>query len=173
MRVLRKWPWIIVCPWLIHIPIIMQYFCSFNRFLFENILFLETHVDITVYWTILEKNWFQRTANKFTFLNQTIPPIGTAVGSFWIGGSDMLVEGEWEWMTSHKLITFTDWASGEPADFLNQDCLDIKGSVHYHWNDSPCSYLHWFICEKHVYVLQLLTLIIVRVLYLKLKKKKI
>lgn len=75
-------------------------------------------------------------------------------------------------MTSHKLITFTDWASGEPADFLNQDCLDIKGSVHYHWNDSPCSYLHWFICEKHVYVLQLLTLIIVRVLYLKLKKKK-
>lgn len=106
------------------------------------------------------------------FFNQTIPPIGTAVGSFWIGGSDMLVEGEWEWMTSHKLITFTDWASGEPADFLNQDCLDIKGSVHYHWNDSPCSYLHWFICEKHVYVLQLLTLIIVRVLYLKLKKKK-
>lgn len=74
------------------------------------------------------------------FFNQTIPPIGTAVGSFWIGGSDMLVEGEWEWMTSHKLITFTDWASGEPADFLNQDCLDIKGSVHYHWNDSPCSY---------------------------------
>ncbi|XP_011428425.3 type-2 ice-structuring protein isoform X1 [Magallana gigas] len=75
---------------------------------------------------------------------------GTASGSFWIGGSDMLVEGEWEWMTSHNLVTFTDWASGEPDDFLNQDCLDIKTSAHYHWNDSPCSYLHWFICEKHV-----------------------
>lgn len=85
----------------------------------------------------------------------------------------MLVEGEWEWMTSHNLVTFTDWASGEPADFLNQDCLDVKSSAHYHWNDSPCSYLYWFICEKHVYVLQFLILIFVKVLYLKLLKNMI
>lgn len=85
----------------------------------------------------------------------------------------MLVEGEWEWMTSHNLVTFTDWASGEPADFLNQDCLDVKSSAHYHWNDSPCSYLYWFICEKHVYVSQFLILIFVKVLYLKLLRKMI
>lgn len=109
-------------------------------------------VDITLYTgESSKKDWFQCKANKPTFKNHTIPPIGTASGSFWIGGSDMLVEGEWEWMTSHNLVTFTDWASGEPDDFLNQDCLDIKTSAHYHWNDSPCSYLHWFICEKHVY----------------------
>lgn len=65
----------------------------------------------------------------------------------------MLVEGEWEWMISYNLVIFIDWVFGEFDDFFNQDCLDIKISVYYYWNDLFCLYFYWFICEKYVYVL--------------------
>lgn len=142
--------------------------CTCNTCFLFKIIFIFLRFQLTSHY-ILE-NPRKRIDFNVKQINLLLPPIGTASGSFWIGGSDMLVEGEWEWMTSHNLVTFTDWASGEPDDFLNQDCLDIKTSAHYHWNDSPCSYLHWFICEKHVYVLQFLILIFVKVKYLKLLK---
>lgn len=59
----------------------------------------------------------------------------------------MLVEGEWEWMISYNLVIFIDWVFGEFDDFFNQDCLDIKISVYYYWNDLFCLYFYWFICE--------------------------
>ncbi|KAJ8302218.1 hypothetical protein KUTeg_021205 [Tegillarca granosa] len=68
---------------------------------------------------------------------------------YWIGGSDMEVEGEWRWMKSRQPFQFTAWAPGQPDDAnKHEDCLHLYGVSGFKWNDYPCSIKGYFICEK-------------------------
>ncbi|XP_033759003.1 perlucin-like protein [Pecten maximus] len=64
---------------------------------------------------------------------------------FFLGGSDMFVEGIWMWSTTKSLISKIHWVPGGPHDSVNdEDCLTlIEGSL----NDVTCTSNNWFICE--------------------------
>ncbi|XP_048771395.2 perlucin-like protein [Ostrea edulis] len=70
-------------------------------------------------------------------------------GSFWIGGTDMLVEGNWFWLSTNQKFTFTDWyaTSHEPNGGINENCAHLGSHLHFHWNDAECHTLYNFICE--------------------------
>ena len=59
--------------------------------------------------------------------------------------------GTYVWDHSNAPLTFSNWHYHEPSllsksEALTKDCIDIlRGGI---WNDRPCSYLNWVICEK-------------------------
>ena len=68
---------------------------------------------------------------------------------YWIGLSDLAVEGEWRWITG-EVAKDEDahWNSGEPNDNGGTaDCADLY--LHYDWNtdDVPCDRLRYALCE--------------------------
>ncbi|XP_048744943.1 perlucin-like [Ostrea edulis] len=88
-------------------------------------------------------------ASENTFLKSQAKKIGD---SFWLGGADIIVEGEWEWMSSHRRVSFTDWGPGEPSDAggTTEHCLDMHIGLHEAWNDVSCGINYFFICERAV-----------------------
>ncbi|XP_061169376.1 perlucin-like [Saccostrea echinata] len=72
-------------------------------------------------------------------------------GSFWIGGTDVLIDGQWIWITTQKRMSYTDWNPGEPNGALRESCLMLhNGKSNFHWNDQPCDSKLFFICEKEL-----------------------
>ena len=70
----------------------------------------------------------------------------------WMGGSDVIVEGEWLWAVSKARVSagFTSWAPGEPDDWKNhQDCMSFKYQWK-HWDDDHCAAEYPFICQRLV-----------------------
>ena len=69
----------------------------------------------------------------------------------WTGLYDLDIEGTYVWDHSNEPLTFSNWHYHEPSllsksEALTKDCIDIlRGGI---WNDRPCSYLNWVICEK-------------------------
>lgn len=69
--------------------------------------------------------------------------------SFWIGGSDLMAEGKWMWMTSHTPVHYSHWAHGEPSNESGgEHCMSLLFYTNYHWNDERCTTVLPFICEK-------------------------
>ena len=65
---------------------------------------------------------------------------------YWIGGNDILIEGEWRWQSNGTAINPTYWGPGEPSDTLgNEHCIEYKGT---RWNDDVCNDVQKYICEK-------------------------
>ena len=49
---------------------------------------------------------------------------------WWLGGSDMAVEGEWRWVTgpeTGELFSYTNWADGEPTGLQHPVCPHSRG----------------------------------------------
>jgi len=73
---------------------------------------------------------------------------------FWTSGSDLGEEGKFIWMGTGKAITYTHWNAGEPNNFEydngeKEHCLEMwdrdgKGLA---WNDTPCSFETFFVCQ--------------------------
>ncbi|XP_008483231.1 hepatic lectin-like, partial [Diaphorina citri] len=73
---------------------------------------------------------------------------------FWISGTDQAEEGTFFWMATGKPITFTNWNAGEPNNFRYENgeeehCLELwnRDGKGMKWNDSPCSFETYFVCE--------------------------
>ena len=71
----------------------------------------------------------------------------------WIGCNDLAKEGRFVWSYHNKLVTFSNWAPGEPNnDDGNEHCCMVGWVDSWHlpgqWNDSPCSLCYRFICKK-------------------------
>lgn len=81
-----------------------------------------------------ENDWIQYTASALL------------VTDWWIGFNDVKTEGTFEWVSGES-VGYTRWASGEPNNLSNEDCvlLYADGS----WNDKACS-SPWYrsICEN-------------------------
>ncbi|XP_061183368.1 perlucin-like [Saccostrea echinata] len=89
------------------------------------------------------------TAIEENFLEQHVRQLGKGIG-FWLGGSDIILEGEWMWMTSKTLLSmaYTAWKPGEPNnEGNNEHCLEIQWNS-FLWNDTPCDQQRHFICER-------------------------
>ncbi|XP_069122563.1 perlucin-like protein [Argopecten irradians] len=67
---------------------------------------------------------------------------------FWLGGTDSFVEGDWRWIGSDNLLTYTDWHHGEPNGHHDEDCLlGQLSDDHFDWKDNRCTSKYNFICE--------------------------
>ncbi|XP_052073522.1 perlucin-like protein [Mytilus californianus] len=72
--------------------------------------------------------------------------------TFWLGGTDLVQEGEWIWITSGERFAETDWHTRTIREPNNQDeiehCLTISDGLNYEWNDDNCYDSYSYICEK-------------------------
>ncbi|XP_070569367.1 perlucin-like protein [Ptychodera flava] len=68
--------------------------------------------------------------------------------SIWIGLSDAAEEGNWVWVDNSG-ISYTNWSDGEPNNSGgDENCAHILDNKDGKWNDSHCSDLRGFVCEK-------------------------
>ena len=76
--------------------------------------------------------------------------------SYWIGLTDNVNEGVWEWSDGTPLAGYTNWMTDQPNDYgVNQDCGEIAMGAHSggqlylnaEWNDDNCLESEGFICE--------------------------
>ena len=68
----------------------------------------------------------------------------------WIGLSDRLKEGTFEWSDGSP-TTFTAWALGEPNNGFgsNEDCVTMNRGRNFDlWNDKGCSRRLRFVCSR-------------------------
>merc|ERR1711860_308878 len=65
------------------------------------------------------------------------------VAGVWLGASDILSEGNWQWVRDIAPFTFTDWYNGEPNNGSpgpkQENCLMMFVSFDWAWNDALCS----------------------------------
>ncbi|XP_062568473.1 perlucin-like [Saccostrea cucullata] len=88
------------------------------------------------------------TESENEYLRQHLLGIGSK-GNFWIGLNDILVEGEWVWMSTQQTPSYTDWAPGQPDNYQqHEDCAFLWQATTLHWDDVDCSTKFSFICEK-------------------------
>ncbi|XP_011504822.1 PREDICTED: perlucin-like protein isoform X2 [Ceratosolen solmsi marchali] len=87
-------------------------------------------------------------------LEKHIKDFGLGHEHFWTSGTDQGVEGAFFWMANGWPITFENWNAGEPNNFRyengeEEDCLELwnRDSKGLKWNDSPCSFETFFVCE--------------------------
>lgn len=95
------------------------------------------------------------TTYLITYLTDFLPFIlGLGHEHFWISGTDLADEGHFFWMANGRPITFTNWNAGEPNNFRyengeEENCLELwnRDGKGLKWNDSPCSFETYFVCE--------------------------
>lgn len=79
-----------------------------------------------------------------------ISPQQGATG-WWLSGSRHGTNGVWVWYKHNGVETIhhTDWSQGEPNNSggRGEDCIELKPSQDYRWNDLACSDMNAYICE--------------------------
>jgi len=73
---------------------------------------------------------------------------------FWTSGTDQAEEGKFFWMSTGKPMTYENWNAGEPNNFQYENgeqehCLELwnRDGKGLRWNDTPCSFETFFVCE--------------------------
>ncbi|XP_063884292.1 mannose-binding protein-like isoform X2 [Scylla paramamosain] len=89
-----------------------------------------------------------------TRIENYIKEAGLGHEHFWTSGTDQGEEGSFFWMSNGQPVTYTNWNAGEPNNFQYENgemehCLELwnRDGKGLKWNDSPCSFETFFICE--------------------------
>jgi hypothetical protein len=87
-------------------------------------------------------------------INSRFPRKGLGNEHFWTSGTDLADEGNFFWMANGRPVTFTNWNAGEPNNFRyengeEENCLELwnRDGKGLKWNDTPCSFETYFVCE--------------------------
>ncbi|XP_055599074.1 CD209 antigen-like protein 2 [Uranotaenia lowii] len=72
---------------------------------------------------------------------------------YWIGASDLAEDRSFTWVTNGRMLTFNNWARGEPNGIDGKEaCVEMLYQKHakytWGWNDNKCSFNTFFICEE-------------------------
>ncbi|XP_053380179.1 macrophage mannose receptor 1-like [Mercenaria mercenaria] len=67
----------------------------------------------------------------------------------WIGLQDIETEGTHIWISTGNSTTYTNWVSGEPNNYNNEDCGGMRGNGK--WNDIKCHVERTYVCERLVH----------------------
>ena len=65
----------------------------------------------------------------------------------WIGGTDEDIEDTWKWSSTGTVLSYRNWASGEPNNKGGEHCLQTKNEKG-EWNDEDCNDPWWYVCER-------------------------
>jgi hypothetical protein len=69
--------------------------------------------------------------------------------NYWVGGNDLMNEGEWKWVSTNEDIGYKNWLTGEPNNLVqNENCMDLRSIPG--WNDERCDRSQLYICEQPV-----------------------
>lgn len=69
-----------------------------------------------------------------------------------IGGTDRFSENQWFYQGSKEFVTFYDWSSGNPDNYMDkEDFMSLHRDYNYRMNDVPNKQLgsYKFLCEKN------------------------
>jgi len=87
-------------------------------------------------------------------LEEHIESFGMGHEHFWTSGTDQAEEGKFFWMSTGKPVTYENWNAGEPNNFRYENgeeehCLELwnRDGKGLRWNDTPCSFETFFVCE--------------------------
>jgi len=87
-------------------------------------------------------------------LDEYINSQGLGHEHFWTSGTDQGEESRFFWMSTGKPLTYTNWNAGEPNNFRYENgeeehCLELwnRDGKGMKWNDTPCSFETFFVCE--------------------------
>lgn len=87
-------------------------------------------------------------------LEDHIQSIGMGNEHFWSSGTDQAEEGKFVWLSTGRPLTYENWNSGEPNNFeyengVGEHCLELwnRDGKGLKWNDTPCSFESYFVCE--------------------------
>ena len=64
--------------------------------------------------------------------------------NYFIGINDIEVEGQFVYASNGEDITWSQWNSDEPNNAGDEDCVEMRDHA---WNDIPCGYPQYYICE--------------------------
>ncbi|CAC5422335.1 unnamed protein product [Mytilus coruscus] len=68
---------------------------------------------------------------------------------YFLGGSDIVTEGDWIWTTSQTNFTVMNWISGAPNNLNGKEhCLTMRKAIGYQWNDVNCATKATYICQR-------------------------
>ncbi|XP_062622106.1 perlucin-like protein isoform X2 [Saccostrea cucullata] len=67
--------------------------------------------------------------------------------SFWMGMSDLVEEGRWEYSSTHDRVTLDLWQPGEPNAHTEENCMLMWQPFHGKWGDYFCNKMINFVCE--------------------------
>lgn len=67
--------------------------------------------------------------------------------SFWIGISDLNVEGEWIYPSDHAPVSLNHWAPSEPNSKENENCGLTWFPLNSLWGDYTCAAAERYVCE--------------------------
>ena len=76
--------------------------------------------------------------------------IKNSTDNYWIGITDSETEGIFKWISTNSTKpSFRRWGPGEPNDLHgSEDCVELRKSKYFKWNDIGCLFYNRFICEK-------------------------
>ncbi|XP_059089711.1 mannose-binding protein C-like isoform X3 [Tigriopus californicus] len=87
-------------------------------------------------------------------LQEHVQAYGMGHEHFWTSGTDQGEEGKFFWLSTGKPVTYSNWNAGEPNNFEYEDgeqehCLEMwdRDGKGLGWNDTPCSFQTFFVCE--------------------------
>lgn len=96
----------------------------------------------------------QYMGNRYTAVLHNKNCLGMGHEHFWTSGTDQAEEGAFFWLANGRPIGFTNWNAGEPNNFKYENgeeehCLELwnRDGKGLKWNDSPCSFETFFVCE--------------------------
>ncbi|KAL5007255.1 hypothetical protein ScPMuIL_016061 [Solemya velum] len=78
-----------------------------------------------------------------------LAPKRSSLGSYvYIGGTNVLVTGQWMFPNTFNTMNYTNWAPGQPdnAD-SHEHCLSLVNEATFAYNDLPCTRRENSICE--------------------------
>ncbi|XP_077968718.1 uncharacterized protein LOC144422778 [Styela clava] len=85
-------------------------------------------------------------------INASVELVGS-INSYFIGGNDRAIEGDWKWQDGTDVIMreevgYQNWKHGQPNNYGGgEDCL-LVGRDTYQWTDNPCHEQLFYICQS-------------------------
>ncbi|OWF42845.1 perlucin-like protein [Mizuhopecten yessoensis] len=68
---------------------------------------------------------------------------------YWLGGSDIMQEGYWKWMSTLEPMVYTHWHAPDPNNGnQGEDCLLNNWYGAGRWADGECEWKEFYICQR-------------------------
>ncbi|OWF48835.1 perlucin-like protein [Mizuhopecten yessoensis] len=90
------------------------------------------------------------TAAELTFLKSELRHIHQHDADkmqYWIDGADLEVENVWRWTQTEQIVSFTEWAPGEPNAGENDNCMNLWGKSGFRYADNDCEEHYHYVCQ--------------------------